>query len=399
MANGLGSDQDQARARGELAGVEGDAGRTPAGGTGRKARLTVVAGIVIGVVFTWLFVRRIDADALRSLPARMDYRYVALATVVYLLEFVFRAIRWQILLAPLRRVPLRQVLSVTFVGFMANSLLPARAGELVKPLVGSRRFRIPFSSVLVTAITERVFDLLGLLSVLLLMTALIRFGGTPGPSPRFLLWLQRSGMALGAAGVAGLALLFVLAARDAWARGLFERITSRLPPPLAGTANKLYDGLASGLGAFQSARGPLLAGAWSVAVWVNGAVSIWVMSWAFEFHLAFAGACFVGLWLAIAVTVPQAPGFIGVWQFAVSETLVAWGAPVAQAQAFAILFWLLNFGPATAIGVVAVWREGLSVRGIWQSSKRSSGEPRDGVFVHDRAPPGAPTRTPPAPPP
>jgi len=375
-----GDDADRGTVASEVQGAENPASGEPGSPRGLTAHMwaSIGLGTLIGALFTWLFVSRLDLETLRTLPARLDYRFVALATVVYLLEFLFRAVRWQILLAPLKPVSLGRILSVTFIGFMANSLLPARAGELVKPWVGARHFRIPFSSVLVTAVTERVFDLLGLLSLLVIMTISIWAGGSGNASPALVLWLERSGAVLGAIGMAALGALFLLASRETWARSLFHRFSSHLPGPIERTANRVYDGLAAGLAAFHSPRGPLLAAAWSIAVWANGALAIWIMSGAFAFRLPFAGACFVGLWLAIAVSVPQAPGFIGVWQFAVSTTLIAWGAPEGEAQAFAIVFWLLNFGPATAIGLVCVWHQGLSLRKVLVNAPQPDPRPDDG---------------------
>ena len=48
------------------------------------------------------------------------------------LDVAARGGRWQALLAPIKRVPYRRVLGYTYLGYLANNVLPARLGELVR---------------------------------------------------------------------------------------------------------------------------------------------------------------------------------------------------------------------------------------------------------------------------
>ena len=78
--------------------------------------------------------------------------------------------------------------------------------------------------------------------------------------------------------------------------------------------------------------------------------------------LPFGAACFTAVAIALTVAIPQAPGFLGVFHKAMEMTMVLWGQSDAAAQGFAIVFWAVSFAPVTAIGVLAMWREGLSAK-------------------------------------
>jgi uncharacterized membrane protein YbhN (UPF0104 family) len=85
--------------------------------------------------------------------------WFALSIAATLLSYVLRAIRWQVLLHPLKQVPLGALISTTVVGFSAIYVL-GRAGELIRPLWLTRRERIPLTASVATIIVERFLDTL-----------------------------------------------------------------------------------------------------------------------------------------------------------------------------------------------------------------------------------------------
>jgi hypothetical protein len=65
--------------------------------------------------------------------------------------------------------------------------------------------------------------------------------------------------------------------------------------------------------------------------------------------------------LALAVALPQAPGFIGVFHIAIQKTLDVFGVGLSSAQSFAIILWAVSIIPVTIIGLLFLWREGMSL--------------------------------------
>ncbi|MGF2002276.1 lysylphosphatidylglycerol synthase domain-containing protein, partial [Staphylococcus aureus] len=76
----------------------------------------------------------------------VDWSGVALATLLLGVLTVVRATRWRYLIAPVRQVPLSEVVLVNFVGFFAIFALPLRLGELARPALSKLRSGIPISA-------------------------------------------------------------------------------------------------------------------------------------------------------------------------------------------------------------------------------------------------------------
>ena len=93
--------------------------------------------------------------------------------------------------------------------------------------------------------------------------------------------------------------------------------------------------------------------------WFNGALSIFLLFHAFDIDLPFAAACFTTVGLALTVALPQAPGFFGVFHFAIENALRIWGMNPAPAQAFAIILWAVSFVPVSFLGALFWMREGM----------------------------------------
>src|SRR5205807_646198 len=93
---------------------------------------------------------------------------VALAT----LTFPIRTVRWRFILRDVGggAYPLRPLWHATAIGFMANNLLPVRAGEFARAYAASRQLPVRFSTALASVGVERMFD--GLMLVSLMAVAL-----------------------------------------------------------------------------------------------------------------------------------------------------------------------------------------------------------------------------------
>ncbi len=327
----------------------------------------VWVGIALSVALSAWFLHSVQWGDLGDALAQVNAPFVGLACLLLLGEFVMRALRWKVLLRPV--APGARVIdlfSATVIGAAANTLLPARAGELAKPLVAARKTGAPFGAVLATAVMERVYDIFGLLAVLTTMVLVlpVDVGSTPEEA-ELVANLKRYGAMFGAFAFTCMFIFFALASRGSQARRLFQGITRIAPAPVARRFDELFDGFVAGLGNARDISGMWQAAAISLAIWFNGAGAIYVLFAAFELDLPLGAACFTAVAIALTVALPQAPGFFGVFHVAIEKTLVLWAVDPTPAKAFAIVFWGVSFLPVTLVGLLALWREGLTLGGIW----------------------------------
>jgi uncharacterized protein (TIRG00374 family) len=319
-----------------------------------------VIGILLGALLLAWFLRTTEWPAFMGSLRSVKLGWMLASVLVMLAEFVIRAVRWRILLRPVApQATLGALLSATLIGGAVNTLLPARAGDLARPLVAHRRTGVPVALLITTNVVERVFDLVGLLFILLLALAMLP--AVDGPEGVLVENLRIYGLSLGLAGMVGMVALFFLARRKAWFEPRLAVVLERLPARLTGVVGKLLQGLVDGLSVMGHAAEVAAAVGLTLLLWFNGVMVIFLLFQAFAIPLPFGAAAFTTVALALTVVLPQAPGFVGVFHVAIEKTMVLWGLAAAPAKGFAVALWGVSFLPVTIVGLVALWREGLSI--------------------------------------
>src|SRR4029453_471546 len=132
----------------------------------RSFRTIIVLALVVGLFA--LFLHNVDLWRVAGdiVQARPEWLGFSLATMV--LNLAIRAMRWQYLLAPLGDASFGNAFRATAVGFAASSVLPARAGEVIRPYFLARHERMSATGVFATVILERLLDLVAVLLLLAL---------------------------------------------------------------------------------------------------------------------------------------------------------------------------------------------------------------------------------------
>ncbi|MFW5951729.1 MAG: lysylphosphatidylglycerol synthase transmembrane domain-containing protein, partial [Gemmatimonadota bacterium] len=323
-----------------------------------------IAGLLISAALLWFAFRDVDLADVWARVRRADLLLLGLATVLVTLPFPIRALRWRPLLRPAYAgTRFRPRFAATSIGFMANNLLPARVGEFARAWAISRLEPIRVSASFGSLVVERMFD--GVTIVLFLMVSLAW--------PTF---PDVTGQDFGSVALAAAVLLLVafgimlaMVVRPEQSVALFETLVARVLPravrrPVVDALEAFLDGLA----ALRDARLVVEIALWSLATWLTAALAMWVGLLAFDVHVPFVAAVFLQSVIALAVALPSAPGFFGVYQAAARIGLVeVWGVATSPAMAFAIGFHLAGFIPITMIGLYYLWRLGISWRDVEES--------------------------------
>src|SRR5690606_6436518 len=95
-----------------------------------RVRTVVILLLTIGLLAYFLRdanMREVWAETRRANPVGLLLTLAATA-----LTYVLRALRWQYLLAPIGGARFSTAFKTTVIGFAASTLLPARAGEVIR---------------------------------------------------------------------------------------------------------------------------------------------------------------------------------------------------------------------------------------------------------------------------
>src|SRR5215211_248129 len=128
-----------------------------------RVRTVLILLLTFGLL--WFFLRNANMAQVWGEMRRARPALLLAAVGVTMVTYVLRAFRWQYLLAPLGHTHFATAFRTTVIGFAATFLLPARAGEVIRPFLLARKEGLPATSAFATIILERLLDLVTVLSL------------------------------------------------------------------------------------------------------------------------------------------------------------------------------------------------------------------------------------------
>ena len=134
-----------------------------------RAWKPLLLSLLIAAAALYLTFRKTDWGSLLGTLGRIDLLPLLLVLPMLALSYVFRIQRWKILLRPVSGVSFREASAPLLTGFMVNSLLPGRVGEILRALLLSRKTDVPRAASFATVVVARLFDGLVLSAMALLL--------------------------------------------------------------------------------------------------------------------------------------------------------------------------------------------------------------------------------------
>src|SRR4051812_21520269 len=198
--------------------------------------------------------------------ARLGWLGVSLVTAI--VSLIIRALRWQYLLEPLGHARFANAFRATVVGFAASTVLPARAGEVIRPYFLSRHENMTATGAFATIILERVLDLLTVL-VLLASCVFVFDRGISAANPAAFAAIKWAGATALAGALAALAVMFVLAGDPGRIGRWMQRLERTVPSTLAGLIGRVAEKFSLGLGVVRRPGRLFVALAWSFPLWLS----------------------------------------------------------------------------------------------------------------------------------
>jgi uncharacterized protein (TIRG00374 family) len=334
----------------------------------RTALRTLVV-VVLAVGLIAVFLRDADYSHVWTSvkAARLDYLTGALlATVV---AFVIRAERWQYLLAPLGPTRFSNVFKTTVIGFAASAVLPARAGEVVRPYLLARQEGLSATATFATIIVERILDLVAVLT--LLAAYLLWFD--PGMQSRDSAVFQAiryGGFVMAPVAIGALVLMFFMAGHPETLHAWLLKAEHVLPAKIAAAIAKFAKMFAEGFAVVRSPSRLIAAVAWSGVLWIAIASCTWAVSRAFGIDMPFTGGWLMTAPLVVGVAVPT-PGGVGGFHEAYRIGATAFfGADNDTAVGAAIVLHAINIVPVVVAGLIFAVQDGLKLGGMTEMASR-----------------------------
>ena len=325
-------------------------------------RWRVIVIFVVGILlFVWFLLRINYQELWKALNcARLSWVFASLA--IGLAGYYVRAIRWQYLLMPIKKIAPFKLFKATVIGFSVTIVLPGRIGEIVRPYLIGVWENISKSGALATIVLERIIDMLCVLTYFALYLVFFVDKGSTSTLQKV---LQKSSMLAFVIGISGFIILFIWGNKPKVFKKMVNYFMFWSSEKIKEKAMNVVESFSSGLGILRQPWLLAKVVALSFIFWFMISVSTSCIIWAFVPDIAFVHGIFIMGLLVTGIAIPT-PGGVGTFHWLVKLGLQWLNIDANVASTIALLFHLISVGPPLIIGITFMWHEGLR----WEKLKK-----------------------------
>lgn len=286
----------------------------------------------------------------------MRWAWVSLAVICDVCVYLLHGWRWKLLLRPLAQVPYLQTLEAIYVGLFTNEVFPLRAGELIRCFLLSKSTELPLSVTFASALIERLFDGVWLITFFLFCLRMHRM-------PHILV---DGGYALGVF----LALLAIILGYAMYARQQSLNLVFGLAWP------RWFNTLIEDLHLIGHSRYLYFAFFVSGLYLAAQILPIYGLVQAYNLNVPWTASFMAMVLLRLSSVIPQAPGNIGSFHWVAAHALMMFGLDGQLARRFTLVLWAGVTIPLIIIGFIAVTAEGINMSHLQRDAANAAKERR-----------------------
>lgn len=282
--------------------------------------VTQAAGIGIGLIAIYFSIKNIRGETLRQSLSSMDTSWLIPIILGNFVVIAFKALRWQLIIKPVKNISFKLMYRVLTIGFMANNILPARLGEAVRIHLLGKDAAVSRITTTATLVADRIIEGVSFLILAALLTV---FTDVPK-------WMY-SGLI-----ITLLATLLIYAASVIYSTRKIK--------------NKILKKFQEGIRSLLHLRLTSLALATSLLSWFTQGLMIYMTQMAFGVHLPLWGVVLVLIAVNLAIALPSAPSHLGTFEFACILAYSYLGVDKSLGLLLGITYHLLQIIPVTLVG-------------------------------------------------
>jgi uncharacterized protein (TIRG00374 family) len=316
---------------------------------GARRWFGLLFGLLISALAAYLVLQWAGWEPLVEALRQVDLQLIALAVIIFLLSMLARSLCWRELLD--REYSLLQVLAALNEGYLLNNMLPWRLGEFGRAILLGRKGKKGTLNVLATIFVERMLDVFIAFSILIALL----------PTAAGLPEARRTGFILAGILIAGAVVVWILLRESTWIHWFLARLPGNKDRWVG-----MWDRLQSGLMVLREPDRLLRSLSWLMISWFLAGIEYWLVLRAFLPQASLLWAYFMLTVTLLGIAIPSSPGFIGVFEAAGVIALSVFGVPRGDALAASLMIHGIVYLVGSALGAVAMTREGDTLVGIYR---------------------------------
>jgi uncharacterized protein (TIRG00374 family) len=344
-----------------------------------KLTISLIVGILLSLAGFYLAFRNVPANEIIQYFGQINYFWLLPSFGLIVLSFILRVLRWQVILAPTKKIDFWSGFHPVMIAFAINCILPGRVGELARPAILMQREKIRFSTGLATIALERAFDISLIIGLFLVTYPWIEFDpnmsmqvGNTTLDQRTLEAIVRGLFQLGIVLIAGMILVSIEWSRRYmiqliqkspnflffFSQALREKTRNILCNPLV----RLLENFASGFATIQSPSRILLCLLLSILIWLIAALSYYVFSLGCPgVDISLPEMVAVMVIICVFIALPSVPGYWGIWEAGGILAMMAFGVTQTDAAGFTLANHALQVLPVVLLGFISAFVTGINM--------------------------------------
>src|ERR1051325_2319278 len=324
-------------------------------------------GAMISILLIAAILYFVDLGAMVNAVRHANYLLLLVGLSTGFIWIMIRAQVWRTLLR--NRAAYSDVFWTVGEGYLLNSFLPFRLGEIGRAFLLSRKSDMQFMEILPTIVIERAMDL-GYSAVILLAALPFVVGaGSAG----------RIGIVVGVLVLIGFVILYLLARYNQWALNLFHTLSARWAT-LQRVGGNFLEPVFLGLGVLKDGWLFIRFLFWKTINWAIAIISYYLLIRAFFPQAQLVWGMFGLGGAAFGGAIPSLPGAVGTFEGAFGGAITLLTGDQSTALAVALTGRFYNYLNSGVIGGIGLLSEGQTLSGIYEQLKNlrlSVGEEND----------------------
>ncbi len=295
-----------------------------------------IISFIVSFAILYFLIKNIDINGVIAVSKNLDISIYVLAIVVHYSSFYVRGLRWKKLLNTIQiRASTPALTEMVFLSWFANSIVPAKIGDVYRSYLLKKYNSVPISTSLGTIVVERIFDIAVLLILLSVSGAILFKDKIPG---QILQSLEVGYILLGLV-MLGLVLLKVFKSQ------IIQIVPNKFVVIFENLHRSVYD-------SFSNTSTFVNVSILTIVSWFLESGRFLLVTRALGVDLDLPVIIFVVLAASLLTAIPLTPAGLGAVEVSIVGILAIMGIDTAVGTSIALLDRLISYWSILAVGAI-----------------------------------------------
>ncbi len=140
----------------------------------KKNKISIIISFSIALILMYAILKKIGFEKLPEYLASINYTWIAAATMLYTVDMMVRAYRWQQILKDNSiNIRLTDSFLAYNLGNAMNILIPAKIGDIARSYFLNKKYKLAYAKTLPATFVDRIFDVVGVYIVILICSVYV----------------------------------------------------------------------------------------------------------------------------------------------------------------------------------------------------------------------------------